>query len=56
MQLKTDEDKFGFSYTVLDHYIRTGECDDPEIKTKIDKRHENNLFKLQPMPEFDPFN
>lgn len=51
---KTDEDKFGFSYAVLDHYIRTGECDDTEVKTKIDERHKNNLFKLQPMPEFDP--
>lgn len=51
---KTDEDKFGFSYAVLDHYIRTGECEDPEIKAKIDERHQNNLFKLQPMPEFDP--
>jgi NAD+ synthase len=52
----TDEDKFGFSYKVLDHYIRTGECEDSEIKTKIDERHKNNLFKLRPMPEFDPFN
>ena len=48
----TDEDKFGFSYAVLDHYIRTGECNDPEIKAKIDEKHNNNLFKLTPMPEF----
>lgn len=52
----TDEDKFGFSYTVLDHYIRTGEYDDPEIKAKIDEMHNRNIFKLKPMPEFNPFN
>ena len=52
---KTDEDKFGFSYKVLDHYIRTGECDDTEIKAKIDAMHKRNAFKLQPMPEFNPF-
>lgn len=48
----SDEEKFGFSYAVLDHYIRTGECDDPAIKEKIDTMHKNNLFKLNPMPEF----
>ena len=53
---KTDEDKFGFSYKVLDHYIRTGECEDAEIKAKIDAMHNRNAFKLQPMPEFNPFN
>jgi NAD+ synthase len=52
---QTDEDKFGFSYKVLDHYIRTGECEDPEIKAKIDAMHNRNAFKLQPMPEFNPF-
>ena len=51
---QTDEDKFGFSYKVLDHYIRTGECEDPEIKAKIDAMHNSNAFKLRPMPEFDP--
>ena len=49
------EDKFGFSYKVLDHYIRTGECEDPEIKAKIDAMHNRNAFKQQPMPTFDPF-
>lgn len=51
---KTDEDNLGFSYAVLDRYIRTGEIDDLEIKEKIDKRHKNNLFKLQLMPSFKP--
>lgn len=50
----SDEEKFGFSYAVLDRYIRTGECDDLATKEKIDTMHRNNLFKLNPMPEFDP--
>lgn len=52
---QTDEEKFGFSYAVLDHYIRTGECEDHEIKSKIDAMHNRNAFKLKPMPEFNPF-
>lgn len=49
---KTDEDAFGFTYKVLDNYIRTREIADMEIKRKIDAMHEKNLFKLQPMPCF----
>lgn len=49
---KTDEDNLGFTYDVLDRYIRTGEIDDKSIKTKIDAMHEKNLFKLQLMPSF----
>lgn len=48
----TDEDNLGFTYAVLDKYIREGVCEDPETKAKIDRKHEMNLFKLQPMPEF----
>ena len=47
---KTDEEGLGFSYEVLDRYIRTGECDDTLIKEKIDTLHERNLFKLMPIP------
>lgn len=50
---KTDEDSFGFSYDVLDKYIRTGEIEDLETKKKIDTLHEKNLFKLQGMPCFE---
>lgn len=50
---KTDEENFGFPYTVLDRYLRTGEIDDLEIKKKIDYMHEKNLFKVQPMPHFE---
>ena len=49
---KTDEDNLGFTYEVLDRYIRTRKCPDPEAKAKIDALHEKNKFKMQPMPAF----
>lgn len=49
---KTDEESFGFSYEVLDKYIRTGQIEEPAIKEKIDNMHQKNLFKTQPMPTF----
>lgn len=48
----SDEDKIGFTYAVLDHYILTGECEDEEIRKKIDRMHRINLHKLLPMPAF----
>jgi len=51
---KTDEDNLGFTYAMLDVYIRTGVCEDEEIKELIDRRHKANLFKLQLMPVFVP--
>lgn len=54
LQGLTDEENLGFTYAVLDEYIRTGVCEDPEIKEKIDKRHRLNKFKLELMPSF-PF-
>ena len=45
---KTDEDKLGIPYAVLDRYLRTGEIDDLEIKAKIDRMHEMNKFKDMP--------
>ncbi len=55
---KTDEDNLGFTYAVLDKYIRTGICDDAEIKAAIDRKHKANLFKLELMPcyEYNPEN
>ena len=50
---KTDEDNLGFTYAVLDRYIRTGECDDPATKELIDRKHRLNLFKLKPIPHFE---
>ena len=49
---KTDEDNLGFTYAVLDRYIRTGEIDDPETKALIDHKHKVNLFKLELMQTF----
>ena len=49
---KTDEDNFGFTYANLNKYIRTGVCEDKDIKAKIDARYQKNLFKLQPIPGF----
>ena len=51
---KTDEENLGFSYAELDRYIRTGCIDDQRKKELIDRRHAANLFKLQPMPVFEP--
>lgn len=50
---KSDEESLGFTYEVLDRYIRTGEIDDLDAKKKIDTLHEKNLFKLQPMAHFE---
>lgn len=49
---KTDEDNLGFTYAVLDKYIRTGEIEDESVKEKIDAMHKKNLFKLQLMLSF----
>ena len=50
----TDEENLGFTYEVLDKYIRTGVCDDENTKQLIDKLHKKNEFKLKPMPTFIP--
>ena len=51
---KTDEDNLGFTYAVLDKYIRTGVCEDPSVKALIDRKYAMNQFKLKPIPHFDP--
>ena len=51
---KTDEDNLGFTYAVLDKYIRTGVCEDPAVKALIDRKYAMNQFKLKPIPHFDP--
>lgn len=50
---KTDEDNFGFTYAVLNKYIRTGACTDDAVKERIDAMHAKNLFKLMPIPTFE---
>lgn len=49
---KTDEDNLGFTYAVLDRYIREGVCEDAEIKEKIDRMHRASRFKFELMPRF----
>lgn len=49
---KTDEDNLGFTYAVLNKYLRTGVCENEAIREKIDYMHYKNLFKLQPIPSF----
>lgn len=52
---KTDEENLGFTYAMLDRYIR-GQDDlssVPEIKEKIDRLHKANLHKLQLMPKYE---
>lgn len=51
---KTDEENLGFTYEELDKYIRTGEIENPLKKEIIDRKHKQNLFKLELMPCFDP--
>lgn len=53
LQAKTDEDNLGFTYEVLDRYIREGIIDDPETKKRIDRLHEINQFKLRYMDCFE---
>ena len=48
----SDEENLGFSYSVLDNYIREGVCEDIKTKEKIDKLHQINLHKLVLMPCF----
>ncbi len=51
---KTDEENLGFTYAMLDKYIREGVCEDEELRKKIDEIHKRNLFKLELMPSFQP--
>ena len=50
---KTDEDNLGFTYAVLDRYIREGVCENEETKARIDRLHVMNEFKLKPIPCFE---
>lgn len=51
---KTDEDNLGFTYAVLDKYLREGTIDDVEIQEKIERMHYSCQFKFAPMPMFIP--
>ncbi|MDR2575632.1 MAG: NAD(+) synthase [Treponema sp.] len=49
----SDEDNLGFTYNVLDKYIREGICEDKSVKDKIDNLHKLNLHKLNLMPAYE---
>lgn len=51
---RPDEEKFGFTYEVLDRYIRTGVCEDSSVKARIDDMHRKNLFKMSMPESFKP--
>ena len=51
---QSDEDKLGFTYAMLDHYIRTGEIEDLATKERIDRLNRINKHKLEMMPSFNP--
>ncbi len=52
MSGKSDEEKLGFTYEVLDKYIRTGVCEDKKVKERIDYLHKINLHKIEPMKAY----
>ena len=50
---KTDEEVLGFSYPLLNRYLREGICEDEAIKERIDKLHRQSRFKFLPIPMFE---
>ena len=49
---KTDEENLGFTYALLDNYIRTGQCDGEAVKAEIDRLHVFSAHKRTEMPRF----
>jgi len=48
----SDEENLGFTYAVLDRYIREDICEDTDIKKKIDNLQKTNQHKLALMPHY----
>ena len=48
----TDEDNLGFRYHAVNVYVRTGVCEDEEIRAKIDRLHRLSRFKFQTIPVY----
>lgn len=53
---KTDEEALGFTYANLDNFIRTGECDNSELKKTICEKYSKTCFKLDLIhfPHYEP--
>lgn len=49
---QTDEEKLGFTYETLDHYIREGVIADEAVKARIDRLYARNRFKVRYMDVF----
>ena len=49
---QTDEEKLGFTYETLDHYIRERICEDAETKARNDRLYALNRFKVRYMDVF----
>lgn len=49
---KSDEENLGFTYELLDRYIRYGIEPNTDIKNRIDTLHTQNLFKMKVMDSF----
>ncbi len=52
----TDEEKLGFTYKELNHYMKTKSIENKETEEKIIKRHNQNMHKLQLPPIFSKLN
>ena len=50
---KTDEEILGFSYEVLNRYLRTGEIEDQKTKEIIDRMHRISRFKFNRIPMYN---
>lgn len=51
---QSDESVFGFSYRVLNKYIREGVIEEEETKDKIDRMHKYSRHKFLPIPMYYP--
>lgn len=51
---KTDEDNLGFTYEVLDKYLRTGVCENGATLDQIQELRMKNIFKMPKLPTFYP--
>ena len=49
---KSDEDNLGFTYAVLDKYIRTGDCSDLYTRLQMDIKHACSVHKREAIPSF----
>jgi NAD+ synthase len=49
----SDEENLGFTYAVLDRYIREGVCEDAAVKERIDGLQKINQHKLALMPYYN---